>query len=240
MEQEEQFIECCETGDFVTAKQLYLAQNIRIHEDNDRAFRLSCLNGHLEIAKWLYSLGSIDIHVNNDSLFRWCCGKGQLEIVKWLYSLGGIDINSYDSYSGTQSDGQECDVDTNFAFVNACVNGHLEVAKWLYTLEGIDIYVDCCTALRGSCLSRKLEIVKWLLTLNNQYDAWIIYCCLPECLYEYYFDLGNQPINEVMEKDYIKWKAKLLRKIETIHLGQDGPVTIFEINGLPELITSYV
>jgi AraC-like DNA-binding protein len=150
------------------------------------------------------------------------CKDGKLEEAKKLFAQGNIDVHYQDQHALRWS----------------CAKGHLEVIEWLFTLDwrwSININVSEY-AFRFSCQYQQIKTVKWLLTLRK-FNDYVIDAYLPESLYEYAFQNGYQP-TQIMERAYKKYKAKILREIQ--EKNTDGELTIFEIKGIPELITMYV
>jgi hypothetical protein len=113
----------------------------------------------------------------------------------------------------------------------------MEVAKWLLTLDGkINIHAENDDALRSSCHYGHIEVVKWLLTLDK-FDEKMVDKHLPETLHEYAFQLGYLPVKKMLPA-YEKYKVKILEEIR--QKNTDGSITVFEIKGIPELITMYI
>jgi hypothetical protein len=87
-EQEETFIELCQSGCLDEAKELLqLYPNISEYY-KERAFHKVCCYGQLEVAKWLLSVKQ-DIDISCFWHFAFCnaCEEGLLEVAQWLQSL---------------------------------------------------------------------------------------------------------------------------------------------------------
>jgi len=126
------FVETCKKNYLSYAKSLAFRYNdkIKIHGNNECAFRWSCSEGHIEVAKFLIDLGEnhgynkINIHANNENAFRWTCSEGHIEVAKFLIDLG--ENHGYNKIN--------IHVDEEIAFRHSCSEGQIMgIIKLIFT-----------------------------------------------------------------------------------------------------------
>jgi hypothetical protein len=211
----------CYYGRFETAKWCIKYQPLI----SDTNFANCCINGSVEMLKWQLTIHNFNIRAYSDYPFKQACEWGNLDAAKWLLNL----IGPQKFMKTTNTHWQD-------TFYSVFMNGHLEVAQWIYSLVPIDIHMHKDGLISPYIRKNQVETLKWILSLdkfdNNKVDVTI-----PDSMHMFALKLGYTPYQN-MFASFDKYKKKILKRVRQKQM--DGAITIFEIKGIPELITEYV